>query len=102
MSGLDLRKPARRGEALSGEFDGRVLNSNGVEIDLSYWVFKRLKKLHLLKRDRETGKRRIRERVFGLMALWASPDFRPDHSFRAFDPGYQKACPEDNGYRTHS
>jgi hypothetical protein len=66
VSGLELRnQPARRGEALSDEFDGRVLNPNGIEIDLPYWAFKRLKKLHLLERDRETGKRRIQARVFG-------------------------------------
>jgi hypothetical protein len=29
------------------EFDGRVLNPSGVEIDLPFWAFKRLKKLHL-------------------------------------------------------
>ena len=45
------------------EFDGRVLNPNGVEIDLPFWIFKRLKKLHLLERDRETGKRRIKKQA---------------------------------------
>jgi len=46
---LELRnQPARRGEALSDEFDGRVLNPNGIEIDLPYWACKRLKKMHLL------------------------------------------------------
>jgi hypothetical protein len=54
---------------LSEDFDGTVLNPYGVEIDLPFWVFKQLKKLHLLERDRETGKRRICERVFGLMEL---------------------------------
>ena len=83
---------------MSDEFDGRVLNPNGVEIDLPYWVFKRLKKLHLLERDRKTGKRRIQARVFGLMELWDGPDFAPDRGFRAFDPASQKACPEDSGY----
>jgi hypothetical protein len=33
------------GEALSDEFDGKVLNPYGVEIDLPFWVFKRLKRL---------------------------------------------------------
>jgi hypothetical protein len=33
VSGLDLPKQARRGEALSDEFDGRVLNPNGVELN---------------------------------------------------------------------
>jgi hypothetical protein len=42
VSGLELRnQPAERGEALPDEFDGRVLNPDGVEIDLPYWVFKR-------------------------------------------------------------
>ena len=54
---------------MSDEFDGRVLNPNGIEIDLPYWVFKRLKKLHLLERDRATGKRRIQTRVFGMMEV---------------------------------
>ena len=36
------------GEALSDEFDGKILNPHGIEIDLPFWVFKRLKKLHLL------------------------------------------------------
>jgi len=41
---------------------------------------------------------RIRARVFGLMALWDGPDFRPDRRYRAFDPGYQRACSKDSGY----
>ena len=86
------------GKALSDDFDGKVLNPSGVEIDLPFWVFKRLKKLHLLERDSETGKRRIQARVFGLMPLWDGPDFRPDRDFRAFDPGYQRACSKDSGY----
>lgn len=99
MSGLELRnQPAKTGEALSEDFDGKVLNPQGVEIDLPFWVFKRLKKLHLLERDRETGKRRIDARVFRLMELWDGPDFRPDRRFRAFDPGYQRACSKDSGY----
>ena len=99
MSGLELRKqPAEIGEALSYDFDGKVLNPYGVEIDLPFWVFKRLKKLHLLERDHETGKRRICERVFELMDLWDGPDFRPDREFRAFDSGYQRACSKDSGY----
>jgi hypothetical protein len=83
---------------LSEDFDGTVLNPYGVEIDLPFWVFKQLKKLHLLERDRETGKRMICERVFGLMDLWDGPDFRPDREFHAFDPGYQRARPKDSGY----
>ncbi len=83
------------GEALSYEFEGKVLNPFGVDIDLSTWVFTRLKKLHLLERDRPTGKMRIRAHVFGLMALWDGPDFR---RYRAFDPGYQRACSKDSGY----
>lgn len=66
MSGLEFcEQPVRMGEALSDEFDGKVLNPNGVEIDLPYWAFTRLKQLHLPERDRETGKRRIQARVFG-------------------------------------
>jgi len=83
---------------LSDDFDGKVLNPNGVEIDLPFWVFKRLKKLHLLERDRKTGKRRICASVFGLMELWQGPDFRPDRRFRAFDPAYQSAHSKDSGY----
>jgi len=41
---------------------------------------------------------RIRARVFGLMPLWSGPDFRPDRRYRAFDPGYQRACSKDSGY----
>lgn len=41
---------------------------------------------------------RIRARVFGLMALWDGPDFRPDRRYRAFDPGYQRACSRDSWY----
>ncbi len=98
-AGCELQnQPAKIGEALSDEFDGRVLNPHGVEIDLPFWVFKRLKKLHLLERDPSTGMRRIQARVFGLMDLWDGPDFRPDRRFRAFDPGYQRACSKDSGY----
>ncbi len=83
---------------MSDQFDGKILNPHGVEIDLPFWVFKRLKKLHLLERDRETGRRRIQARVFGLMDLWEGPDFRPDRRFRAFDPVYQRAVSKDSGY----
>src|SRR5512136_1450600 len=86
------------GEALSDEFDGKILNPYGVEIDLPFWVFKRLKKLHLLERDPATGMRRIQARIFGLMDLWEGPDFRPDRRFQAFDPFYQRASPGDSGY----
>ena len=83
---------------MSYDFDGKVLNPCGVEIDLPFWVFKRLKKLHLFERDPATGMRRIRERIFGLMDLWDGPDFRPDRHFRAFDPAYQRAVSKDSGY----
>ena len=86
------------GEALSYEFEGKVLNPFGIKIDLPFWVFKRLKKLHLLERDSATGMRRIQARIFGLMDLWEGPDFRPDRRYRAFDPGYQRACSKDSGY----
>jgi hypothetical protein len=96
---LELQnQPAEIGEALSDEFDGKILNPHGVEIDLPFWVFKRLKKLHLLERDSATGMRRVQARIFGLMDLWNGPDFRPDRRYRAFDPGYQKACSKDSGY----
>jgi hypothetical protein len=99
VSGLELgNQPALIGEALSDDFDGKVLNPHGVEIDLPFWVFKRLKKLHLLERDRETGLRRILPSVFGLMDLWDGPDFRPDRRYRAFDHGWQRACPKECGY----
>ena len=62
---------------MSFEFEGKVLNPFGVDIDLPFWFFERLKKLHLLERDRPTGKMRIRAQVFGLMDLWDGPDFRP-------------------------
>ena len=83
---------------MSEDFDGTVLNPFGVEIDLPLWVFKRLKRLHLLERDRPTGKMRIRKSVFGVMQLWDGRDFRPYRRFRAFDPGYQQARPRDSGY----
>ncbi len=78
-------------KALSDGFDGKVLNPCDVEIDLPFWVFKRLKKLHLLERDPATGRRRIQTHVFGLMDLWDGPDFRPDRCFRAFDAGIQRS-----------
>jgi hypothetical protein len=76
----------------------RVLNPLGVEIDLPFWVFKRLKKLHLIERDRETGKRRIGARVFGLMLIWETPEFRPGHVAHAFPPGCRPARPRQQGY----
>lgn len=68
------------------EFDASVLNPSGVEIRLPFWAFRRLKKLHLLERDRETGKRRICEQVFELIELWEGPEFRPCRSLRASLP----------------
>jgi hypothetical protein len=70
-------------ELLTKEFDMRVLNPSGVEIALPFWVFKRLKKLHLLERDLETGRRRICARVFGLMEMWELPEFRPHRALRS-------------------
>ena len=49
---------------MSDEFDGRVLSPNGAEIDLPYQVFKRLKKLHLLERDRERKSSGFSRRIF--------------------------------------
>jgi len=60
-----------------------ILNPHGVEIDLPFWVFKRLRKLHLLERDSASGMRRIQARIFGLMDLWEGPDFRPDISLES-------------------
>ena len=60
------------------DFDGKVINPNGVEIDLPIWVFKRLKKLNLFERKYETGIRRISCRIFGLMDLWEGSDSRVD------------------------
>jgi hypothetical protein len=40
-------------KSLGEDFDGRVLNPLGVEVDLPFWAFKRLKKLHLLERDQQ-------------------------------------------------
>ena len=87
-----MRKPS--GE----EFDGRVLNPFGVEIDLPFWAFRRLKKLHLLERDRETGRRRICADVCGLMEIWEGPEFRPHRTLRALPPGYQPTRPKHSGY----
>ena len=76
---------------MSDEFDGRILNPMGVLIELPFWVFKRLKKLKLLERDRETGMRRIRTEVFGLMDLWDGPDFRHDGPLRGLAPGFERS-----------
>jgi hypothetical protein len=72
---------------LLDEFDGKILNPSGVEIDLPFCVFKRLKKARLLQRDSSTRIWRIQERWFGLMDLWDDPDFKPDRRCRALDPG---------------
>jgi hypothetical protein len=85
-------------ESLGKEFDGRVLNPSGVEIDIPFWAFKRLKKLHLLERDRETGKRRICARVFALMEIWEGPEFRPDRPLQALPLGGWPTRPNNNGY----
>jgi hypothetical protein len=75
-----------------------VLNPWGVEIQLPFWAYKRLKKLHLLERDRETGKHRICARVFGLMEIWEEPEFRPDRWFRTKDHNCPPTRPKDSGY----
>jgi hypothetical protein len=64
-----------------------VLNPLGAKIDLPFWVFKRLKKLHLLERDRETGRWRICARVFGLMETWETPGSRPGRALKALSMG---------------
>ena len=84
--------------SLSKEFDGRVLNPSGMEIDLPFWVFKRLKKLHLIERDRETGKRRICARVFALMEIWEGPEFRPHRALQSSNPGRQPTRSKQKGY----
>jgi hypothetical protein len=76
---------------LSDEFDIRVLTPDSAEIELPFQVFTCLKKLHLLERDRTTGKRRIQARVFGLMALWNGPDFKPDRDFQTLIPDIGRA-----------
>jgi hypothetical protein len=78
-------------------YDVRVLNPSGVEIDLPFWVFKRLKKLHLLERDR-TGKRRICARIFGLMEIWEEPEFRPGRALRALFLGDRPTRPKQKSY----
>jgi hypothetical protein len=80
------------------EYDVRVLNPLGVEIHLPLWVFKRLKKLHLLERDKNTGKRRICARVFGLIEIWEEPEFRPGRALKAFHPGVWLARPKHKNY----
>ena len=85
-------------ESQRTEFDGCVLNPWGLEIHLPFWVFKRLKKLHLLERDRETGKRRSCARVFELMEIWEGPEFRPDRALQAFPPGCRPNRPKHTGY----
>ncbi len=85
-------------EARVEEFDGRVLNPSGVEIDIPFWVFKRLKKLHLIERDRDTGKLRICDSVFGLMEIWDGPDFKPRRRLRALDPRRRKIRPKGGGF----
>jgi hypothetical protein len=42
---------------LSDEFDGWILNPEGVLIDLPFWVFKRLKKVNPLESQPKTGRR---------------------------------------------
>jgi len=95
-------QPALSGIALSDDFDGKILNPDGVEIDLPFWVFKRLKKLHLLDRDPGTGMRRIQARIFGLMDLWDGPDFRPDRRYRAFDSATSGPAPRTAVMRARS
>jgi len=82
---------------LAEEFDGWALNLMGVLIELPFWVFRRLKKLKLLERDRETGMRRIRSEVFGLMDLWDGPDFRHDGPLHGLAPGFERAQSPDSG-----
>jgi hypothetical protein len=96
VSGLEFcEQPARRSEALSDEFDIRVLTPNDDEIDLPFQVFKQLKKLHLLERDRITGKRKIKKQALdGAPAgdcyshLCAIADWRTVYREERRNPGY--------------
>jgi hypothetical protein len=94
VSGLDLSKPARRGEALFDEFMS-VLTPDGVEIELPFQVFNQLKKLHLLERDRITGKRRIKKQALEgatdgdcFAHLCAIADWRTVYREERRNPGY--------------
>ena len=80
------------------DFNGTVLNPDGNKIFLPYWVFKRLKSLRLLERDRASGMRRITGNIFGLMDLWDGPDFRPDRKFSVINPGMINSPCKDSGY----
>ena len=80
---------------MSDEFDGRVLTPDGIEIDLPFQVFKQLKKLHLLERDRITGKRRIKKQALEgaivedcLAHLRAFADWRAVYREERRNPGY--------------
>ncbi len=80
---------------MSDEFDGRVLNPNGIEIELPFQVFKRLKNLHLLERDRTTGKQRIKKQALEagiiedcLAHLRARADWRAVYREERRNPGY--------------
>ena len=84
-------------ESLDKEPDIRVLNPSGVEIDLPFWVFKRLKKLHLFERDR-TGKRRICARIFGLMEIWENREFKPGRALQKWLLGDRPACSKHKNY----
>jgi len=86
------------GESLRMEFDVRVLNPSGVEIDLPFWAFKRLKRLHLLERDPQTGRHRICARVFALMEIWEEAEFRPERPLRALPPGCRPFRPQHKGH----
>ena len=81
------------------DFDGTVINPYGKQIDLPYWVFTRLKRLHLLERDHWTGLRRISDRAIPLMEIFDGPDFRPGLPIRAYDPGRIRVRCDDSGYR---
>jgi hypothetical protein len=80
---------------LSDEFNISVLTADGVEIELPFQVFKQLKKLHLLERDRITGKRRIKKQAMEGAAdgdcfahLCAIADWRTVYREERRNPGY--------------
>jgi hypothetical protein len=78
-------------------FDGRVLNPCGMEIRIPYWAYRRLKKLHLLERDIDSGKRRISPDVFGLMEIWEAPEFNPDRGLNALPMDLSAVRPRREG-----
>jgi hypothetical protein len=78
-------------------FDGCVLNPSGMEIRIPYWAYRRLKKLHLLERDLDSGMRRISPDVYGLMEIWEAPEFNPDRGVSALPLDFSPIRPRREG-----